>query len=65
MQDGHQGLVHCALGRHRSGLMATLVVRVLLGLSGADALAYVRERRNRAANNEAFAGWLRSLPPPR
>lgn len=65
VREGHQALVHCTFGRNRSGLMATLVVRELLGLSGAEALTYVRERRDRAANNEAFARWLRSLPPPR
>lgn len=64
VQDGHQALVHCTFGRNRSGLMAALVVRELLGLSGAEALAYVQARRRRAANNEAFAGWLRSLPAP-
>ena len=64
VQDGHAALVHCTFGRNRSGLMATLVVRELLGLSGEDALAYVQERRDRAANNEAFARWLASLPAP-
>ena len=36
--EGHRALVHCTFGRNRSGLVATLVVRELLGLSGADAL---------------------------
>jgi hypothetical protein len=40
------------------------VVRELLGLSGADALAHVRARRDRVANNEVFAAWLSSLPAP-
>lgn len=64
VRDGHRALVHCTFGRNRSGLMATLVVRDLLGLSGADALAHVRARRDRVANNEAFADWLTSLPAP-
>lgn len=64
VEDGHQALVHCTFGRNRSGLVATLVVRELLGLSGAEALAYVRRRRDRAANNETFAQWLTSLPAP-
>lgn len=62
--DGHRALVHCTFGRNRSGLVAALVVRELLGLSGADALRYVQERRERAVNNEAFATWLSSLPAP-
>ena len=62
--EGHRALVHCTFGRNRSGLVATLVVRELLGLSGADALAHVRARRQRVANNEVFATWLSSLPAP-
>ena len=65
VRDGHRALVHCTFGRNRSGLLATLVVRDLLGLTGADALAHVRERRDGAVNNDAFAQWLRSLPEPR
>jgi hypothetical protein len=64
VQDGRQALVHCTFGRNRSGLVVTLIVRDLLGLSGAQALAYVRERRDRAVNNEVFADWLTSLPAP-
>jgi protein-tyrosine phosphatase len=64
VEDGHQALVHCTFGRNRSGLMATLVVRELLGLSGADALAYVRERRDGVANNESFEQWLTTLEAP-
>lgn len=64
VHDGHRALVHCTFGRNRSGLLATLVVRELLGLSGAEALAHVQQRRDRAANNETFARWLRSLPAP-
>ncbi len=62
--DGHRALVHCTFGRNRSGLLATLVVREVLGISGRDALTHVQQRRRRAVNNEAFARWLRSLPPP-
>jgi hypothetical protein len=65
VDDGHRALVHCTFGRNRSGLMATLVVRELLGLSGAEALEHVQQRRHRAVNNTPFATWLRSLPAPR
>jgi hypothetical protein len=64
IEEGHPALVHCTFGRNRSGLMATLLVRELLGLSGADALAHVQARRRGAANNAAFAEWLASLPAP-
>ncbi len=64
VRDGRQALVHCTFGRNRSGLLVALVVRELLGLSGADALAHVQARRARAVNNESFATWLRTLPAP-
>jgi protein-tyrosine phosphatase len=64
VRDGRRALVHCTFGRNRSGLMATLLVRELLGLSGADALAHVRARRRNVANNETFEEWLESLPAP-
>jgi hypothetical protein len=63
--DGYRVLVHCTFGRNRSGLIVSLVVREVLGLSGADAMAYVQERREGTVNNEGFADWLRTLPPPR
>lgn len=65
VRDGHRALVHCTFGRNRSGLVVALVVRELLGCTGAEALEHVQERRNRTVNNETFAAWLRSLPVPR
>jgi hypothetical protein len=64
VRDGRRALIHCTFGRNRSGLLATLVVRDLLGLSGADALAHVQAHREGTVNNEDFARWLRSLPAP-
>jgi len=64
VDEGHPALVHCTFGRNRSGLLATLLVRELLGLSGADALAHVQARRRGAANNATFEAWLASLPAP-
>lgn len=65
IEDGYRVLVHCTFGRNRSGLVASLVVRRLLGLTGAEAMTYVQRRREGTVNNEVFAGWLRSLPEPR
>ncbi|WP_129336415.1 protein-tyrosine phosphatase family protein [Cellulomonas endophytica] len=64
VDDGHVVLVHCTFGRNRSGLLVSLVVRELLGLSGAEALRHVQERREGTVNNAAFAAWLRGLPAP-
>lgn len=63
--DGYRVLVHCTFGRNRSGLLATLVVREVLGVTGAEALAHVQSHRRRTVNNEGFAAWLRTLPAPR
>lgn len=65
ISDGYRVLVHCTFGRNRSGLLASLIVREVLGVSGAEALAHVQERRAGTVNNEGFADWLRSLPAPR
>lgn len=65
VSDGYRVLVHCTFGRNRSGLMATLVVREVLGVSGAEALTHVQDRRRGTVNNDDFATWLRTLPPPR
>lgn len=64
LEDGHRVLVHCTFGRNRSGLLVSLVVREVVGLSGADAVAYVQARRRGTVNNETFAAWLRGLPAP-
>ncbi|NMR21681.1 dual specificity protein phosphatase family protein [Cellulomonas fimi] len=63
--DGRRVFVHCTFGRNRSGLLAALVVREVLGIPGGEALRHVQDRRPRTVNNEAFAAWLRSLPAPR
>lgn len=62
--EGRTVLVHCTFGRNRSGLLASLVVREVLGVSGAEAVAHVQARRAGTVNNSAFAAWLRSLPAP-
>ena len=64
VRDGRTVLVHCTFGRNRSGLLVSLVVRDLLAVTGAEALAHVQQRRERAVNNTTFADWLRSLPRP-
>ncbi|MEE6273343.1 dual specificity protein phosphatase [Georgenia sp. MJ206] len=64
IDDGYRVLVHCTFGRNRSGLMASLIVREALGLSGADAMAHVQQHREGTVNNEDFAAWLRALPAP-
>jgi hypothetical protein len=57
-------LVHCAAGLNRSALVASLAHKLLVGCSGAEAMALVRARREdpNCLSNQIFADWLRSLP---
>ena len=64
VRDGRRVLVHCSFGKNRSGLVVTLAVRELLGISGAQAVEIVRLRRHRAVNNEVFAAYVEGLPAP-
>ena len=62
---GHRVLSHCGLGFNRSALMAGLILTEL-GMTGAQALVRLRERRAGALYNEMFASYLESvgtIPP--
>jgi protein-tyrosine phosphatase len=61
---GHKVLVHCHRGKSRSGLFNALVVMQMLGISGADAVEFVRSQRPGALGNEVFTAYLRSQPAP-
>jgi len=61
---GHKVLVHCHMGKNRSGLLNALVAMKILGISGADAVELVRGRRPDALGNAVFTAYLRSLPAP-
>lgn len=51
-------LVHCHVGKNRSGVVATLVVADLFEMPNKEALAYVRERRPGAVSNPRWERWL-------
>jgi protein-tyrosine phosphatase len=57
---GHRVLSHCGLGFNRSALMAGLILTEL-GMTGAEALRRLRERRAGALYNETFAAFLESV----
>jgi protein-tyrosine phosphatase len=61
---GHKVLVHCHMGKSRSGLINAQVAMQLLGISGADAIALVRRRRPGALGNAVFSTYLEGLPAP-
>lgn len=51
-------LVHCHVGKNRSGVVATLVMVTIAGLQHSGALTYVRERRPGAVSNPRWERWL-------
>lgn len=60
-RTGKAVLSQCHAGRNRSGFMSALIVRELMGCSGAAALAHVRARRPGAVDNALFAQILEQL----
>lgn len=71
IQAGKNILVTCAAGRNRSGLVSALVLMRRRNLSGQEAVAWVREKRNAAfgdepmaLSNQMFSRYLSSLPRP-
>ncbi|HEV2282313.1 MAG TPA: dual specificity protein phosphatase [bacterium] len=64
IQLGHKVLVHCHMGKSRSGLLNALVAMKILGITGSDAVELVRGRRPGALGNAVFTAYLRSLPAP-
>ncbi len=51
-------LVHCYAGKNRAGLVSTLVVAEMNGISYAEALEHVRALRPGALNNKSFERYL-------
>jgi protein-tyrosine phosphatase len=57
-------IVHCASGHNRSGLVAALIVREMLQISGQEAIEFLQERRRYVLWNKHFSEYLRQLGPP-
>jgi protein-tyrosine phosphatase len=60
---GKRTLVVCGAGLNRSGLVCALVVRLLYGMAGTDAVDFVQARRDFALCNEVFEAYVRTLQP--
>jgi hypothetical protein len=61
VQQGHRILLHCGMGHNRSALLAGVIL-TYLGMTGADAVTLLRQKRRGALYNRAFAAYLQSLP---
>jgi hypothetical protein len=61
---GLRVLIHCEEGRNRSALIASLVVRQILGVTGQEAVVVVRAARPGALTNRTFAKELALLEKP-
>lgn len=57
-QSDIAALVYCEAGRNRSSLLSALIVKRLLGFSGAAALEYVLEKRPNAFSNLEWREYL-------
>ena len=62
LKAGAHMVVACHAGRNRSGLVNALLVRQWYGLSGKEAMSWVRNRRLRALANPVFEEYLQGLP---
>jgi protein-tyrosine phosphatase len=58
---GSRVLAHCGMGHNRSALLAGLIL-TYLGMSGAQAVALLRHKRQGALYNKTFAAYLHALP---
>jgi hypothetical protein len=53
-------LTMCNAGRNRSGMLSAMILRNLLGVTGAEAVAIVQRERPNALANEHFVHYLAS-----
>jgi protein-tyrosine phosphatase len=61
VKSGEKVLAHCGMGLNRSALVAGLIL-TYLGMSGADAVDLLRQKRPGALFNDTFADYLTHLP---
>lgn len=64
LASDHRVLVHCRMGFNRSVLVIATAL-TYCGMSGAEALLHLRERRPGALFNENFAAHVATLPARR
>lgn len=60
VRSGYNVLAHCGMGHNRSALLAGVIL-TYLGVKGTDAVTLIRERRQGALYNKAYAEYLSGL----
>lgn len=63
VRQGHKVLAHCGMGHNRCALVAGLILRYL-GMSGAEVVALIRQKRQGALYNKTFAAYLAECAVP-
>ncbi len=61
MEDGVGVLTHCRAGRNRSSLFSALLAVRILGCSGEQAVALLRNNRKNSLANEHFVNFLNGV----
>jgi hypothetical protein len=61
IESGYGVLSHCGMGHNRSALLAGVIL-TYLGITGAEAVTLLKQKRRGALYNKVFASYLRSLP---
>jgi protein-tyrosine phosphatase len=60
--EGSYGVLsHCGMGHNRSALLAGIIL-TYLGMTGAEAVTLLRQKRQGALYNQVFASYLQTLP---
>lgn len=61
-KEGQKILITCVAGRNRSGLLTALVLRERFGMTGAETIALIRDKRGGfALTNGIFTSYLLGL----
>jgi hypothetical protein len=62
-RSGKKILVSCMQGRNRSGLVSALTLHLLYGMSGKDAMGFVKDRIPNSLVNPSFNRFLEAVKP--
>ncbi len=64
IESGYSVLSHCGMGHNRSALLAGAIL-TYMGMTGAQAVTLIQQKRQGALYNKVFASYLQSLPSAR